>query len=366
MNAPPKQTQAPLSRGDRAPNFFLPDRRDVIINLYDKVKGGAIVLFFYRTQSDEADAAELHRFLALAPEFDARGAHVFTIGAEPVAAVAALTQTHDPGPVFAVADPDRKTAAAYGVAGTCTAFVLDPNQRVLEHLTPGDTPIADRALAAVRALPQPALFRPAMHPPVLRIPDVFTPDYCRYLIAQFWARGHSESSTFRVEEGKVVHRPSEAKRRLDHYVSDEDLHNGIGNIIGRRVIPEIQRAFQVRMTRVEQFKIVCYDPEPGGYFRAHRDNTSPATLHRRFAMTLNLNAEDYDGGELRFPEFGGASYRPATGEAIIFSCNLLHEATDVIGGRRFVLLSFFYDEAGQKQREAFVQRMKEQRARESS
>jgi hypothetical protein len=38
----------------------------------------------------------------------------------------------------------------------------------------------------------------------------------------------------------------------------------------------------------------------GGFFRAHRDNLSPATAHRRFALTLNLN-ESYQGGQLRFP-----------------------------------------------------------------
>ena len=360
------QNQAPLTRGDRAPNFFLPDHRDVIINLYDKVKGGPIVLFFYRVQTDEADGEELRRFVALAPEFHELGAHLFAIGGEPVAAITALAQLHELGPMFAVADPEHKTAAAYGVGGTRAAFLLDPNQRALQYLEPGDTPIAVRALNAVRQLPGPKVFRPAMHPPVLLIPDVLDADFCRYLIAQFWARGSSESSTFRVQEGQVVHAPSHtAKRRRDHYVSDDDLHTNIGGIMGRRVIPEIRRAFQVRITRVEQFKIVCYDPEPGGYFRPHRDNTSPPTLHRRFAMTLNLNAGDYEGGELRFPEYGGASYCPATGEAIIFSCNLLHEATDVIGGKRFVLLSFFYDEAGQKQRETYVRAMREQRAQKS-
>ncbi len=36
-------------------------------------------------------------------------------------------------------------------------------------------------------------------------------------------------------------------------------------------------------------------------------------------MTLNLNTEEYEGGELRFPEFGPNLYRPGTGDAVIFS-----------------------------------------------
>ena len=117
----------------------------------------------------------------------------------------------------------------------------------------------------------------------------------------------------------------------------------------------------MRATRAEEFKIICYDSEPGGYFRMHRDNTTPQTQHRRFAMTLALNAEAYEGGVLRFPEFGGATYKPATGMAVVFSCSLLHEATDVIGGKRFMLLSFLYDEAGEQQREALKRSV--QRAR---
>ena len=65
-------------------------------------------------------------------------------------------------------------------------------------------------------------------------------------------------------------------------------------------------------------------------------------------MTLNLNTEDHEGGELRFPEYGQASYRPATGEAAIFSCNLLREATDVTRGQRYTLLSFICDESGRQ------------------
>ena len=82
-----------------------------------------------------------------------------------------------------------------------------------------------------------------------------------------------------------------------------------------------------------------------------------ATAHRRFAMTLNLNSEDYSGGELTFPEFGGATYKPATGEAAVFSCSLLHEATDVERGPRYVLLAFFYDDEGARVRAAFQRKV---------
>jgi len=103
---------------------------------------------------------------------------------------------------------------------------------------------------------------------------------------------------------------------------------------------------------MERYLVACYDAEQLGFFVAHRDNTTTGTAHRRFACTLNLNAEDYDGGELRFPEFGSRTYRAPTGGAVVFSCSLLHEAMPVTRGKRYAFLPFFYDEGKARLREA--------------
>jgi predicted 2-oxoglutarate/Fe(II)-dependent dioxygenase YbiX len=103
---------------------------------------------------------------------------------------------------------------------------------------------------------------------------------------------------------------------------------------------------------MERYIVACYEAEPGGYFRPHRDNTTAGTAHRRFAVTINLNAEEYEGGNLRFPEYGPHAYRAPTGGAVVFSCSLLHEALAVTQGRRFAFLPFLYDEDAARQREA--------------
>jgi predicted 2-oxoglutarate/Fe(II)-dependent dioxygenase YbiX len=69
-------------------------------------------------------------------------------------------------------------------------------------------------------------------------------------------------------------------------------------------------------------------------------------------VTINLNAEDYEGGDLRFPEYGRQTYRAPTGGACIFSCGLMHEATPVTTGKRYAFLPFLYDEAAAARREA--------------
>ena len=64
--------------------------------------------------------------------------------------------------------------------------------------------------------------------------------------------------------------------------------------------------------------------------------------HRRFACSINLNSEAFEGGGLIFPEFGGQEYSPRTGEALVFSSSLLHLAQPVSKGTRFALLSFLF------------------------
>jgi predicted 2-oxoglutarate/Fe(II)-dependent dioxygenase YbiX len=88
-------------------------------------------------------------------------------------------------------------------------------------------------------------------------------------------------------------------------------------------------------------RIGCYQGERGGKLHGHRDNAEP-TPYRRFAMSMNLNAEEFKGGELRFPEFGDQRYRPENGEAFVFSSSLLHEALHATSGRRLVLLAFLF------------------------
>ena len=135
------------------------------------------------------------------------------------------------------------------------------------------------------------------------------------------------------------------KRRRDCQVIDETMLAHIRHRLHRRIRPEIKKAFAFDVNRIERFTIGCYDAQDLGFFMAHRDNTTKGTSHRRFAVTINLNAEEYEGGELWFPEYGKRLYKPATGSAVVFSCSLLHEARPVTKGTRFALLPFLYDDA---------------------
>jgi predicted 2-oxoglutarate/Fe(II)-dependent dioxygenase YbiX len=118
----------------------------------------------------------------------------------------------------------------------------------------------------------------------------------------------------------------------------------------RRLVPEIERFFQFKATRMDRYIVACYDSEVGGHFFRHRDNVNIGAQHRRFALSINLN-NGFVGGDLMFPEFGRRMYRPPAGGALVFSCGALHQVTPVTKGKRYAFLAFLYGEEDAKKRE---------------
>jgi len=222
-------------------------------------------------------------------------------------------------------------------------LVLDPMLRVL-YAAPFSQ--AEVVMRFVADLP------PATHhagteisAPVLILPRVFEPGFCQHLIGLYQAAGGSESGFMREKDGlTVLENDPSFKRRRDYEILDEETQIGMQQRIRRRLVPEIRKAFQFEATRIERYIVACYNADEGGHFFAHRDNTTKGTAHRRFAVTINLN-DDFEGGDLRFPEFGSRTYRAPIGGAIVFSCSLLHEVTPVTRGTRYATLPFLHDEA---------------------
>jgi len=247
-------------------------------------------------------------------------------------------------------DPVGEIARLYGALSADgierpMLMLIDPSLRIM-MMAPMH--LADEMLERLRRLPQiEAHAGVPLHAPVLIVPRVFERDMCRRLIAHYEAVGGHRSGVMREINGKTVGVLDDFKRRRDADIPDQRLRAELRARIGRRLLPEIVKAFTVTLTRVERYIVACYDADEGGYFRPHRDNTTPGTAHRRFAVSINLNAEDFEGGDLRFPEFGPRTYRPPTGGAVVFACGLLHEATPVTRGTRYAFLPFLYDEAGE-------------------
>jgi predicted 2-oxoglutarate/Fe(II)-dependent dioxygenase YbiX len=266
---------------------------------------------------------------------------------------ASFAAVRDIAPLRWFCDPDGEIRRLYDAAGPAGEVAprwvaVDPSLRILGW-TPLEQGPALFEIVARMGPPEAHAGVPLMAP-VLIVPRVFEAPFCQRLIDYYRAAGGAASGVMREKDGKTVAVLDDFKRRRDATISDTALCDAALDRIRRRLLPEIAKAFQFRVTRIERYIVACYDAGEGGYFKPHRDNTTAGTAHRKFAVSINLNAEAFEGGDLRFPEFGSRTYRPPTGGAVVFSCSLLHEATPVTRGTRYAFLPFLFDEAGARVR----------------
>lgn len=351
MALPPESPSRLLERGDPVPWFRAQALDGLPDYVFDSAAGRVIVLLFIGSAGDARCAGALQQALARRSLFDDDNCCFFGITVDPADQAENRIRKALPG-IRHFLDYDRSVSALFGATAGETGYrphwlVIDRTLRAIGRFAIED---GEAALeAAADAARQPA--QPDWAP-VLMAPNVIEPDLCRTLIDYYSSHG-GEPSGFMSEIGgttKAVSDPNH-KVRQDCVIDDRDLRSLLLSRIRRHLLPMVHRVFQFEVTRMERYIVGCYDAGTGGHFRPHRDNTTKGTAHRRFAVTINLNADEYEGGDLRFPEYGPHTYRPPTGGAVVFSCSLLHEATRVTTGRRFAFLPFLYDEAAAVLRE---------------
>ncbi len=338
-----------MEAGDRVPNFILKDQGGEVFELYISITGGSIVLVVMACE-DEGNTPLLRALNEKLPEFEAQNAHLYVVCNDTVESHAALSQEldlHFP----LIADPDGEVTDWFLSSAQAPApvvFVLDPNQRLvsLKGGANGDAgALPGHALQEVTKIApkgKPRIFSAVA--PALLIPNVFSRDFCRRLI-DLWETGGHASGTVRKGSSDDYAETVDYgfKRRKDHLIDDWELDNEISYMLGPRIGHEVQKVYFYQDWTFERFRIGCYEDTDAGCFKAHRDNFNEAVKDRRYAVSINLNAEDYEGGDLSFPEYGIDLYRPPTGGAVVFSCSLLHEVMPVTKGRRFVFLTFLKD-----------------------
>ena len=336
----------PLTPGDLAPTFLAPGPGNPCYN-FNTVGGRYVVMAFFPLAPTPQAIAALEALRTNRSLFDDERRCFFGVVSDAEQFAGAVNDL--PG-IRWLHDVDGGIQRLYELPGPAWV-VIDPSLRVLFSSPLAQT---DAVMARVAALgPVDDHAGVEMHAPVLNAPRIFEPAFCRTLIDAYDAVGGAPSGFMREIDGRtvLVSDPNH-KRRSDVTIEDEALRDAARARINRRLLPLIKQAFQYEPTRMERYLVACYEAEGGGWFRPHRDNTTRGTAHRRFAVSINLDAEAHDGGDLRFPEFGGRTYRPPTGGAVVFSCSLLHEATPVTAGRRYAFLPFLYDEEGARIREA--------------
>lgn len=346
--------KTPLGLGEAAPWFHCATLEGTNAYAFDCAAGRPILMLFFGTAANVQVQAALAAMQERRGMFDDEHAAFFGITVDRSDESEKRIRRQLPGIRFFL-DYDRAVSRMYGAAGAGPAdpyrghwLLLDRTLRVRARFPLTESKAALDALALLVAAPPVPDWAP-----VVAVPDIFEPDLCRRLIDLYEADGGEESGFMRDVGGmtKLLVDPRHKVRR-DCLVEDPALARELNLRIIHRLLPMVKRAFQYEATRVERLLVGCYEAETGGHFRPHRDDTSRGTAHRRFAVTINLNAGEYEGGDLLFPEYGPRTYRAETGGAIVFSCSLLHQAMPVTKGRRFAFLPFLYDDAGAQLREA--------------
>lgn len=196
--------------------------------------------------------------------------------------------------------------------------------------------------------------------PVLVVPEFLDRLECKNLIDLWSTKGGEQSFTMREDENGALHRvyDKKIKSRKDYFIEEGSVIDLIRSRIRRKISPLMGECFRFEITRFEDFRIGCYEASEGGHFSPHRDDSTIGTAHRKFALSVNLNEEDYIGGHLCFPEYPALHYKTQTGSACIFSGGALHAVRPVEKGTRFALLSFLYgEEESVHRRQYYMQQM---------
>ena len=306
-----------VSVGDWMPRITLPLMSGSLFDSRDPTTSGLARVYWLGVPLAEADAARLDVALS---------------ACETLLHVVASAPTGSPSCLL---DRLGELGRAFGSTGPL-AIIVDAAGRVAALLP---APAQDDVVSAARRLYRasaPVVVQAKA--PVLLLERVVEPSLCRALI-EYWQRGDKVANQVGSPAGNVVN--GDVKRRQDVQLDDARLFVQLRDCLVRRVVPAILQAFHIGIMVIEAPIIGCYDVKAGGRFGRHRDNTSSYTAHRQFAVSLNLNPDDeYEGGELRFPEFGRELYRPVAGGTLVFSSSLLHEVVPVTRGRRFGAFTF--------------------------
>jgi peroxiredoxin/predicted 2-oxoglutarate/Fe(II)-dependent dioxygenase YbiX len=337
-------TARPLEAGDPAPHVqALDEQSERAYSNADLVTGRPLLLLFC-PPGGEGPAGLLAAFRDRHADFAALDATIHAVSRQPLeanrAAHASLRL-----PFKLLTDATGDIFRTYGAGDALLAVILDPAHRIARMLraaTPAD--LAEAALAYLRQTFPVRETRVQAQAPILLLPRVLAEADCARLVELFhrpvniWAtdgfrsEGHSkEQGDFKVDHAGVYGQLTE------YVVRDPALQQFLDQRFNRRVAPEMRKAFQTGVSQREHYRIARYDSSSGGVLHPHRDNAIKETAHRRFTVTINLNAGEYEGGALRFREYGDHFYEVERGTAVVWSATLLHEVMPVTKGARFVL-----------------------------
>jgi predicted 2-oxoglutarate/Fe(II)-dependent dioxygenase YbiX len=343
-----------LEAGDRVPPICGAYADGGFFSIEDFV-GRTLILLVGDQTGAEVQKQWLAAFALAADQLaavDASASMLLSMGAP-----AMMAHINPPTPLLAIAQPSGDLGLFGGRDNAPDVLVIDRNSRIARRIS-ADQPqeALAEAVEVARRLMTPPSQRRFSAAPVLIVPNLLSPETRAALIETFENGAHEEGAMASIDAdgNAAVKLEAGKKHRRDLVLTpDHDLHAVVIQALSERLLPEIKRAYQIDIAHADRILVVRYD-ETGGYFHRHRDNTAPQVAFRQFAVSLNLNTGDYEGGDLEFPEYDNDHYSPPAGAAVVFSASLMHAARPVTRGARYVLLTFLHDNQAEAVRQAYL------------
>ena len=171
----------------------------------------------------------------------------------------------------------------------------------------------------------PATRPPHFSAPVLLMPNIFKPQFCQQVIDLY------------QQNNEALYK--------DWLIGDEykSLNQAIQQQISQKLLPEIAKIFYVNISRIEKYAVSCRNADNSKLIRHNRFNNSPKTAHRKFVIIINWN-DEFEGGQVRFPEYSDILYNIPAGGALVASCNMIQEILPMTKGNKYSSMLFCYDE----------------------
>jgi hypothetical protein len=201
-----------------------------------------------------------------------------------------------------LSDPAGESFQAYGLAAADAdpapaVFLLGRNQHLLLAARGmADNPVARslERLEALAVLDRSQVMAP--HPPVLILPDVFSPADCQHLMSIFALQGNvwiepSHGDQDMADDYKMRVHDYGRMDRIDHFVMTPKNRQFIGARLQARLFPESRKAFQYRITRYEPYRLPARGGSPAlcrvgqSQYRGFRGRSPPISGVRRPALS---------------------------------------------------------------------------------
>jgi peroxiredoxin len=317
--------------GEAIPNFVARATNNPRLQ-FQNVAGRYIVLCFFGSAAIEKNRIALQYALSRQDFFNDMQASFFGVSIDPSDEATGRVRQITPGFRF-LWDDDKKISEQFGaitaeqgekVVYRPFTLLLDHNLRVLAHIPLIDANQHNEELAAEIAKLPPTR---AHHfsAPVLMIPNVFTTEFCTQVIDLYQENNENQYKDWLIGE------------------DSKQLNQAIQQQIAQKLLPEIAKIFYVNISRIEKYAVSCRNFENSKLIRHNRFNNSPKTAHRKFVVIINWN-DEFEGGQVRFPEYSDILYNIPTGGALVASCNMIQEILPMTKGSKYSSMLFCYDE----------------------